>query len=61
MAKEPDPRESEVERLLCDNSLMKALTGWAPMVSLEEGLRRTIEWFSCSENLDKYKWDIYNI
>lgn len=54
------PKTSEVERLLCDNSLIKELAGWAPSISLEEGLRRTIEWFSFNENLDKYKSDIYN-
>ena len=55
------PKESEVERLLCDNRLIKDLTGWEPTVSLEEGLRRTIEWFRSAGNLDRYKWDIYNI
>jgi len=55
------PKESEVERLLCDNRLIRELTGWTPTVSLEEGLRRTIAWFRCPGNLDKYKWDIYNV
>lgn len=55
------PKTSEVERLLCDNRLIKKLVGWVPSISLEEGLRRTIDWFSRNENLDKYKWDIYNI
>jgi len=55
------PKDSEVERLLCDNRLIKELTGWSPLVSLEEGLHRTIEWFRCPGNLEKYKWDIYNV
>jgi len=55
------PKESEVERLLCDNRLIGELTGWTPSVSLEDGLRRTIEWFRCPGNLEKYKWDIYNV
>ncbi len=37
---------SEVERLLCDNSKAKELLGWQPRYSLEEGLRKTIEWWS---------------
>lgn len=55
------PENSEVERLLCDNSLVKNLTGWKPEVSLQDGLVRTIEWFKDAENLKKYKHDIYNV
>ncbi|MEU7900907.1 GDP-mannose 4,6-dehydratase [Nonomuraea sp. NPDC049152] len=40
------PRGSEVERLLCDNSKARALTGWEPRVPLREGLRRTSEWLA---------------
>ncbi|MCH5238641.1 MAG: SDR family NAD(P)-dependent oxidoreductase [Muribaculaceae bacterium] len=54
------PQNSEVFRLLGDNSLIKELTGWQPKVSLEEGLKQTIRWFSESGRLDKYKPDIYN-
>ena len=38
------PSESEVERLLCDYSEAKRLTGWSPQVSFEDGLRRVIDW-----------------
>lgn len=55
------PENSEVERLVCDNTLMCRLTGWKPQVSLKEGLIKTIEWFKGKENLSKYKWDIYNV
>jgi len=55
------PKESEVEKLVCNNNLMKKLTGWAPEISLEEGLSRTVEWFRDKDNLCKYKSDIYNI
>jgi NAD dependent epimerase/dehydratase len=55
------PDKSEVERLLCDNNLIKDLTGWKPEVSLKAGLRKTIEWFSNKDNLSAYKHDIYNI
>jgi len=55
------PEESEVERLLCDNSLIGKLTGWKPEISLQEGLIRTIEWLKDKRNLTKYKWDIYNV
>ena len=61
MGKEPEilqedrrirPEESEVERLLCDNSKAKELLGWAPGTSLKEGLRRTIDWFK--SHVDEY-------
>jgi NAD dependent epimerase/dehydratase len=55
------PDKSEVERLLCDNSLIKELTTWKPEISLKEGLIKTIEWFKNNENLDRYKGDIYNV
>ena len=38
------PAGSEVERLLCDNRRAREWAGWAPQVTLEEGLRRTAEW-----------------
>jgi CDP-glucose 4,6-dehydratase len=34
----------EIDRQFVDASKLRALTGWTPEVSLEEGLRRTIEW-----------------
>ncbi len=53
------PEHSEVERLLGDASKLRALTGWEPKVSFEEGLARTIEWFR--GHLDGYKTGLYNI
>ncbi len=38
------PSGSEVERLLADASQARKVLGWAPAVSLEEGIRRTLEW-----------------
>jgi NAD dependent epimerase/dehydratase len=55
------PQKSEVHRLWCDNSKIKKLTGFEPKYNIEEGLKKTIEWFSNSENLKLYKPDIYNI
>jgi len=47
------PEKSEVERLLADNALAHQLLGWQAKVSLEDGLRSTIEWFG--DNLDGYR------
>ncbi|MGR3301646.1 MAG: NAD-dependent 4,6-dehydratase LegB [Candidatus Scalindua sp.] len=55
------PDKSEVERLVCDNRLIKEITGWKPETTLREGLLNTIEWFKDKENLKRYKDDIYNI
>ena len=53
------PEQSEVERLLADNSLARELLGWQPACSLEDGLRLTIEWIR--ENLERYRSGIYVI
>jgi dTDP-glucose 4,6-dehydratase len=51
------PENSEVERLLADNSQAQQLLGWKPEVGLEEGLRRTVEWMR--QSLDRYRTDAY--
>ncbi len=51
------PDESEVERLLADNSLARELLGWRPTVSLEEGLKRTIAWVE--QHLKRYRSGVY--
>lgn len=55
------PGKSEVFRLWGDNTKIKGLTGFEPKYDIEKGLRETIEWFTKSENLKKYKADIYNV
>jgi NAD dependent epimerase/dehydratase len=55
------PEHSEVERLLSDNTRARELLGWSPSVTLEEGLRKTIEWFQTGDHLTMYKSGIYNI
>lgn len=54
------PAGSEVFRLLGSNEKIHALTGWLPEVSLEDGLKKTIDWICRPENLKKYKPYIYN-
>lgn len=54
------PAKSEVRRLCGDNRVITSLTSWHAEVSLEEGLRRTAEWFTDPANLARYKADIYN-
>jgi CDP-glucose 4,6-dehydratase len=35
----------EIDRQYVDSTKLRELTGWAPQVDLEEGLRRTVEWY----------------
>ncbi len=52
------PQDSEVERLWCDNTKAEKLLGWSPTISLEEGLKNTMEWIS--DNINLYKPELYN-
>ena len=47
---EPDVRgtgspRGEIDRQYVDSTKLNELTGWRPEVGLEEGLRRTVEWY----------------
>ncbi|MGQ0732904.1 MAG: SDR family NAD(P)-dependent oxidoreductase [Acidobacteriota bacterium] len=53
------PEESEVERLLADASRARTLLGWVPRCSLEDGLRRTIDWVR--SHLDRYRPSVYSV
>lgn len=55
------PAGSEVERLLGSNAKIRELAGWQPTVIIEDGLRRTVDWFKKSENMKLYKHSVYNI
>ena len=53
------PAASEVMRLICDSTKLRAATGWAPAHNLHEGLKLTIEWFLDPANLAKYRPGTY--
>lgn len=55
------PEKSEVQRLWCDNTKIRGLTGFKPDYTLEDGLKSTIEWFMKPKNLRRYKTEIYNV
>lgn len=47
---EPDVRgtgtpHGEIDRQYVDTNKLRALTGWAPRVGLEQGLERTVNWY----------------
>lgn len=53
------PENSEVFKLICDNTKSKKLTGWESRYSLEDGLSMTIDFVS--NHLDLYKPSIYTL
>lgn len=55
------PKNSEVFRLWCDNTKIREYTGFTPENTIDEGLKKTINWFTDENNLKKYKAGIYNV
>ncbi len=53
------PDKSEVMRLLCDSSKLRAKTEWQPAYDLRKGLLETIDWLKNNQHL--YKPEIYNV
>lgn len=53
------PAASEVERLLGSNELLYSLTGFRPQISIDEGLRITVDWIR--SHMDAYKIDRYMV
>ena len=55
------PGNSEVERLVCDNSKLLKYTTWQPEYTLERGISKVIEWIKTPDNLELYKAGQYNV
>jgi dTDP-glucose 4,6-dehydratase len=53
------PQKSEVKRLLSDNSLARERLNWEPMISLDDGLEKTVSWVR--ENLNHYHIGTYEL
>jgi len=53
------PAKSEVFELLCSAQKAKDRLGWQPVVDLDAGLQRTIDWMSANQDL--YRPDQYTI
>jgi CDP-glucose 4,6-dehydratase len=37
--------DGEIDRQFVDSTKLRELTGWRPQVALEDGLRRTLDWY----------------
>ena len=55
------PKNSEVERLFCDNAQLLKHTSWMPKYTLEQGIEKVVEWIKKPENLLYFKSDKYNV
>jgi NAD dependent epimerase/dehydratase len=55
------PENSEVERLVCNNSKLMKHTSWKPKYTLEHGISEVIEWMENPQNLNMYKSEQYNV
>ncbi len=55
------PDNSEVMRLVCDATKLRAATGWAPQHTLADGLKLTIDWFCDPGNLARYRPGSYAV
>jgi nucleoside-diphosphate-sugar epimerase len=47
-------RRRDIPRFCADSTKLRKATGWAPAVGLDEGLRRTIDWYR--ENGCRWAW-----
>jgi nucleoside-diphosphate-sugar epimerase len=53
-----DPRRErrcDVQRFRCDNSKLRAYTGWRPRMDIAQGLRATVDWFRA--NNARWSWE----
>ena len=53
------PGNSEVERLVCNNSKIRKFTDWKPEFNLKKGLNETVRWLADKKEL--YKPNVYNV
>ena len=55
------PEKSEVNKLQCDNSLFYSLTKYSPNISLDQGLKNTIQWINSQSEINYFDKTDYNI
>ena|ERR1700722_12939026 len=53
------PAASEVQRLISNNGKAEKLLGWRPTISLQEGLKQTIEWIQ--NHAELYRPEEYTV
>ncbi len=53
------PENSEVERLVCDNTRLLTHTSWKPIYNFDKGIGEVIKWMKKPENLEYFKSEEY--
>ena len=53
------PQNSEVMRLISNNSLLRSTTGWSNTTNIDAGLAKTVDWLAA--NLDRYRPERYTV
>ncbi len=48
-----EERPGEVNRLICDNTKIKKLLGWAPKHTFKKGLAKLVDWY---QNYKSEEW-----
>ena len=48
-------RRLDLDHLRCDNSKLRRYTDWSPQIGIEEGLRKTVEWYK--QNGHRWCWE----
>lgn len=54
------PKNSEVNKLVCNNNFLLKKTNWKPKIELQKGIKNYIDWFS-NQSAKDYKIDLYNV
>jgi nucleoside-diphosphate-sugar epimerase len=49
-------RPTEIWRMYCDNTKARELLDWKPQHSLEEGLRKTVDWYAAEAEKPNSTW-----
>ncbi|UII31039.1 GDP-mannose 4,6-dehydratase [Fulvivirga ulvae] len=50
-------RRLDIDRFRCDNTKLKQYTNWSPTVDIEDGLRKTVDWFRA--NSCTWSWESF--
>jgi NAD dependent epimerase/dehydratase len=53
------PAKSEVFELVCDNRLLRELTGWSPQTSLDAGLQQSVDYIV--QHRDQFRPALYTV